>query len=403
MKARAKSPVASSWHSAETWDGQAWSDWLSSSSRWTWNRDWDQQTDYFWDWDQQTDYSHEHKDAATPSTQDQGRSEWSGASVQSEIASELQQRSDSETNSAERIEARIAIPKRLVKAFIGKGGEGCKQVQARSGCAVFVREEDERHSAVMVCGPSAAVGAIADSVKDRIAQLEDNFKGKTTMFAPISQHIIRAFIGAEATEIKKLEASTGCSVHVDREAGNVKVCGPRDAAINALETVRHRIAQLEEVHKTQGRNVQMEIHDMLREFGPEDLPLARPDFDYKVLLHLRELDEKLGRKAVRRALAYVFEATSGRSRKSVQRWPAYILTLLRKFDSNATRPPQAKDVNDGAQRAGTTLQTSGGQLPSADDTKELTSFAAASTLNGESELTGNSAVAIPVPESDDDL
>jgi hypothetical protein len=63
-------------------------------------------------------------------------------------------------------------------------------------------------------------------------------------------------------------------------------------------------------------------------------PIEQQDFDFKVVQYLRSIHESRGRSGVRAALAHLLEVTSGKTREGVRSWPAYALTLLRKWDHN---------------------------------------------------------------------
>jgi len=60
--------------------------------------------------------------------------------------------------------------------------------------------------------------------------------------------------------------------------------------------------------------------------------LQRSDFDFRVRRFLQELHKAGGRVKVRDALAMVQEYTQHKSREAVKNWPAYLLTLMKKFE-----------------------------------------------------------------------
>ncbi|CAE7258942.1 secG [Symbiodinium natans] len=61
-------------------------------------------------------------------------------------------------------------------------------------------------------------------------------------------------------------------------------------------------------------------------------PLQKKDFDFRVRRFLTEFCMRSNVIRVSEALAMVSKSISGKKRDDVQTWPAYVVTLLRKFD-----------------------------------------------------------------------
>lgn len=77
-----------------------------------------------------------------------------------------------------------------------------------------------------------------------------------------------------------------------------------------------------------------EVFAEIRNFVDSNSALQMADFDYRVRQHLHALYGSGGRSRVHDALELVHKATMQKSREAVRNWPAYIRTLLKKFDSD---------------------------------------------------------------------
>merc|ERR1712039_263592 len=73
------------------------------------------------------------------------------------------------------------------------------------------------------------------------------------------------------------------------------------------------------------------------ELSKEDGPVRPSDFDFaarRFLSELRSRDRSEGTTRFEEAIEMIMRYTSSKDRGSVRKWPAYIFTLLQKFDEN---------------------------------------------------------------------
>lgn len=84
--------------------------------------------------------------------------------------------------------------------------------------------------------------------------------------------------------------------------------------------------------------IEQEVQDIL-EVSPV---LRRFDFDGSVRQYLHALRSMGGRAKVREALLLIHRATRDKERRTIQKWPAYLLKLLKRF----LRSPEADDLSD---------------------------------------------------------
>merc|ERR1711920_44954 len=73
------------------------------------------------------------------------------------------------------------------------------------------------------------------------------------------------------------------------------------------------------------------------ELAKEDGPVRPSDFDFaarRFLSELRSRDRSDGTTRFEEAIEMISKYTSSKDRGSVRKWPAYIFTLLQKFDEN---------------------------------------------------------------------
>merc|ERR1719203_1019705 len=92
-----------------------------------------------------------------------------------------------------------------------------------------------------------------------------------------------------------------------------------------------------------GDKAKDEVNHEIVTLVEEVAPLERADFDFRVRRFLLVLRSSCGLQKVRDALAMIRTYTSQKSRESVNNWPAYLLTLLKKFEPE----PYAKGRNRG--------------------------------------------------------
>ncbi|CAE7264841.1 unnamed protein product [Symbiodinium microadriaticum] len=75
--------------------------------------------------------------------------------------------------------------------------------------------------------------------------------------------------------------------------------------------------------------------------GHEEAVLQHQFFDARVRQHLHALHGSGGRARLKAALQMVHQCTMNKTRQDVKNWPAYLVTLLKKFDADAAAaPPQ---------------------------------------------------------------
>lgn len=87
--------------------------------------------------------------------------------------------------------------------------------------------------------------------------------------------------------------------------------------------------------------VNAEVEALLAKVGPT---LQPRDFDFRVRRQLFVLYSSDGLQKVRDALAMIWTYTSQKSRDNVKNWPAYLLTLLKKFEPEDSKGHRAKGV-----------------------------------------------------------
>lgn len=96
------------------------------------------------------------------------------------------------------------------------------------------------------------------------------------------------------------------------------------------------------------RNDRGELDDLLEEALSEgDGPVKPSDFDFaarRFLAELRTRDKSEGTTRFREALDMVLKYTSSKDRTAVRKWPAYIFTLLQKFDPNLSEELRERDA-----------------------------------------------------------
>lgn len=95
-------------------------------------------------------------------------------------------------------------------------------------------------------------------------------------------------------------------------------------------------------------DAKLEIEDEIQGVLGVSPMLRRPDFDGSIRQHLHAIRSVGGAASVRNAMHLVHEATLGKNRKTVQKWPAYLLRLLKHFlrllKYQATQKPGAYKV-----------------------------------------------------------
>lgn len=71
--------------------------------------------------------------------------------------------------------------------------------------------------------------------------------------------------------------------------------------------------------------------------------MQQGDFDYRVRQHLHALYGSGGKERLREALAMLQATTAQKDRQAIKKWPAYLLTLLKRFDADlATQDREAR-------------------------------------------------------------
>lgn len=109
-----------------------------------------------------------------------------------------------------------------------------------------------------------------------------------------------------------------------------------------------------------GRNERGEMDEILEEaLADGDGPLRPGDFDFaarRFLSELRQRDQKEGTARLQEALDMVLKFTSSKDRSSVRKWPAYVFTLLQKFDQDLWNELRERDAvrraEKGAEKGG---------------------------------------------------
>jgi len=95
-------------------------------------------------------------------------------------------------------------------------------------------------------------------------------------------------------------------------------------------------------------DARIEIEQEVQDILAVNPVLRRFDFDGSVRQHLHALRSIGGRAKVREAMLLIHSATRDKERTTIQKWPAYLLKLLKRF----LRSPEAGDIlNDGDQCA----------------------------------------------------
>lgn len=96
------------------------------------------------------------------------------------------------------------------------------------------------------------------------------------------------------------------------------------------------------------RNDRNEMDDILEEeLSSVDGPVKPADFDFaarRFLAELRSKDRSDGTTRFQEAIDMVLKYTSSKDRSSVRKWPAYIFTLLQKFDPNLWEELRERDA-----------------------------------------------------------
>jgi len=99
-------------------------------------------------------------------------------------------------------------------------------------------------------------------------------------------------------------------------------------------------AELSDVAQTRAKD---EIFAEIRKMLENSPALQQADFDFRVRQHLHALYGSGGKGRLREAMAMLQAATMQKERQAVKKWPAYLLTLLKKFDSDqATQDREAR-------------------------------------------------------------
>merc|ERR1719428_1483114 len=83
-----------------------------------------------------------------------------------------------------------------------------------------------------------------------------------------------------------------------------------------------------------------EVNSEIRSLLGRNAVLISQDFDLRVRQHLHALYTSGGRQKIRGALEMLHTSTLQKDRDSVRSWPAYLVTLLRKYDSEFNGPKQ---------------------------------------------------------------
>jgi hypothetical protein len=90
------------------------------------------------------------------------------------------------------------------------------------------------------------------------------------------------------------------------------------------------------------------MDDLLEEaLADAEGPLKASDFDFaarRFLSELRTRDRADGTSRLQEALDMVLKYTASKDRSSVRKWPAYVFTLLQKFDTNLWDEVRERDA-----------------------------------------------------------
>merc|ERR1712084_2172 len=99
-----------------------------------------------------------------------------------------------------------------------------------------------------------------------------------------------------------------------------------------------------------------ELDELLEDcLADSDGPLRTGDFDFaarRFLSELRIRDKADGTERFQEALEHVFKYTNTKDRSSVRKWPAYIFTLLQKFDGNLWDELRERDAERRREKGG---------------------------------------------------
>mmetsp|Transcript_79622 Transcript_79622/g.210946 ORF Transcript_79622/g.210946 Transcript_79622/m.210946 type:complete len:253 (+) Transcript_79622:819-1577(+) len=97
-----------------------------------------------------------------------------------------------------------------------------------------------------------------------------------------------------------------------------------------------------------GRMDRGEMDDILEEaLADGEGPLRPGDFDFaarRFLAELKSRDKQDGTSRLQDALDMVLKYTSSKDRSSVRKWPAYVFTLLQKFDTDLWNELRERDA-----------------------------------------------------------
>lgn len=108
--------------------------------------------------------------------------------------------------------------------------------------------------------------------------------------------------------------------------------------------------------KGRGRNERSELDELLEEaLADAEGPLKTGDFDFaarRFLSELRSRDRTDGTQRFQEALDMVLKYTSSKDRSSVRKWPAYVFTLLQKFDPSTWDELRERDNERRQQKGG---------------------------------------------------
>jgi len=99
-----------------------------------------------------------------------------------------------------------------------------------------------------------------------------------------------------------------------------------------------------------------ELDELLEEaLADQDGPVKAGDFDFaarRFLAELRSRDRSDNTQRFAEALDMVFKYTSSKDRSAVRKWPAYIFTLLQKFDTKLWEELRERDATRRAEKGG---------------------------------------------------
>lgn len=126
---------------------------------------------------------------------------------------------------ASKSEERVALPSEdAAIAFIGRGGEHIRALQAKHKEAGVSVDLHKPSKAVYLRGDSEGVAAAAEEVRAWAAEY-----AATNAVVSVPKDVIPAIIGKGGATIKKLTQDTGCTFDVDSRRGRVAVQGPAEA------------------------------------------------------------------------------------------------------------------------------------------------------------------------------